>query len=105
MVEPLASKPFTAAPFSHCVSWLSTYTSFQLFLAIDVGVGVGTGVGMGVGVGVGAGIGIGCGIGVPAPGGITIKVPRRGPVCAGALKPTGVVFDNPLIGMGTVVPA
>src|SRR5450759_770358 len=30
IVAALASKLFTAAPFSHCVSWLSTYARSQL---------------------------------------------------------------------------
>src|ERR1019366_10460304 len=36
IVAALASKLFTAAPFSHCVSWLSTNASFQLVLETAV---------------------------------------------------------------------
>src|ERR1700682_6023642 len=34
MVAGLLSKAFTAAPFSHCVSWLSTYTSLHPVLSM-----------------------------------------------------------------------
>src|ERR1700680_4393069 len=81
IVTALASKLFTAAPFSHCVSWLSTYASFQLVFGTrfelfkgtgaDVGRAVeeGTGAGVGVGVGVGAGVGavVGCTLAADEP--------------------------------------
>jgi hypothetical protein len=35
---------------------------------------------------------------------MTIKVPSRGAVCAGALKPDGAAFDNPVMGICTVEP-